>query len=113
MIHDLLREGSKAGEAGQTWSKTRNEILAAKAQELVTRVELAECYSFLGQELVDDMMHLLGQHPKRTLTSLSSDRDGLLGERVLRQLGLARSKEAVGSGLGIVKELVSQLARSA
>ncbi len=111
VLHDLLREGSKAEVAESGWPKARTEILAAKAQELVTRVELAECYSFLGQELVDDLVHLLKVHPKRTLTSLASGKDRLLGERLTRQLGIARGEGAVRTGLAIIKEQVSALAR--
>ncbi len=111
VLHDLLREGSKEGEAEHAWPKAKTEILAAKAQELITRVELAECYSFLGQELVDDVLHLLKLHPKRTLASLAGGKDRLLGERLVRQLGLARSEDAVRTGLAIVKGQVSKLAR--
>jgi len=111
VLHDLLREGSKEATSESEWPIARTEILVAKAQELLTRVELAECYSFLGQELVDDTMVLLRLHPKRTLTSLTSGKDRLLGERLVRQLGLARSEKTVASGLEVVKEQVSLLAR--
>ena len=74
-------------------------------------MELAECYSFLGQELVDGMITLLRLHPKRTLTSLTEGRDRLLGERLVRQLGLARSEGALKSGLDALKQQVSLLAR--
>jgi hypothetical protein len=111
VLHDLLREGSAEATTGSTWPKVRTDILGAKAQELITRVELAECYSFLGQELVDDMMDILRLNPKRTLSSLTSGKDALMGERLVRQLGLARTEKAVRDGLGVVKELVSVLAR--
>ncbi len=111
VLHDLLREGSQEREAEHAWPKAKTEILVAKAQELITRVELAECYSFLGQELIDDMLHLLKLNPKKTLSSLAGGRDRLLGERLVRQLGLARSEEAVRTGLEIVKGQVSKLAR--
>jgi hypothetical protein len=111
VLHDLLREGSKAESSNSSWPQVKTDILVAKAQELVTRAELAECYSYLGQELVDDMMNLLRLHPRRTLTSLTSDRDRLLGERLMRQLGLARNEKAVQTGVEIVKQQVSLLAR--
>ena len=111
VLHDLLRERSAVESAEAGWPPVRTEILSAKAQELVTRVELAECYSFLGQELVDGMMGLLRQHPKRTLTSLTAGGDRLLGERLIRQLGLARSEKAIQTGLEILREQVSSLAR--
>ena len=111
VLHDVLREGSKEVMAESEWPKERTEIAASKAGELVNRVELAECYSFLGQELVDGMIALMKPHPKRTLTSLTEGKDRLLGERLVRQLGLARSKNAVESGLYALKGLVSVLAR--
>jgi hypothetical protein len=111
VLHDLLREGSDAETSDSSWPQVRTEILVAKAQELMTRAELAECYSFLGQELVDDMMNLLKLHPKRTIASLTSDTDRLLGERLMRQLGLARNEKAVRTGVEIVKQQVSLLAR--
>ena len=111
VLHDVLREGSEEVTAELEWPKTRSEIVTAKAEELVTRVELAECYSFLGQELVDGVITLLKLHPKQTLTSLSEGEDRLLGERLVRQMGLARSKTAVKSGLEALKQQVSLLAR--
>ena len=111
VLHDVLREGSKEATAESEWPKARTEIVGAKAEELVTRAELAECYSFLGQELVDGMITLLKAHPKRTLRSLTEGRDRLLGERLVRQLGLARSESAVKSGLDALKQQVSLLSR--
>jgi hypothetical protein len=111
VLHDLLREGSKEATAESEWPRVRMEILVAKAQELVTRAELAECYSFLGQELVDDVLSLLRMHPKGTVTSLTSGKDRLLGERLMRQLGLARPESAVRSAIEVLKQQVSVLAR--
>ena len=111
VLHDVLREGAKEATAESEWPKARTEIVAAKAGELVTRIELAECYSFLGQEVVDGMITLLRLHPKRTLTSLTEGEDRLLGERLMRQLGLSRSERAVKSGLDTLKQQVSLLAR--
>ena len=111
VLHDVLRAGSKDAVADSDWPKVRTEIMAAKAQELVTRVELAECYSFLGQEVVDGTVSLLKMHPKRTLLSLTEGKDRLLGERLVRQLGLARSRMAVSSGLEALRQQVSLLAR--
>ncbi len=110
VLHDILREGSKAA-VSSSWPKVRTEILNAKAGELVTRVELAECYSFLGQELVDGMMTILALNPKRTLGSLTSGKDALMGDRLVRQLGLARTEKAIRDGLQVVKGQVSSLAR--
>ena len=112
VLHDILRERTKNESQGPTWPLARTEILVAKAEELAARVELAECFSYLGQELVDAMMHLFKLNPRRTLTSLISGKDRLLGERLTRQLGLARSDKAVATGLAYLRERVSRFARS-
>ena len=112
VLHDLLREGSRPQAAESDWPQVRTDILSAKANELTTRVELAECYSFLGQELVDDMMELMQKRPKSTLASLTSGRDRLLGERLVRQLGLIRTEEGIRAGLGVLKEQVNSLAKT-
>lgn len=111
VMHDVLREGSGTATAESEWPKARTEILVAKSQELMTRVELAECYSFLGQELVDATMALLRLHPKRTLTTLAEGKDRLIGERLVRQVGLARNDSAVRAGMRVLKQQVSLLAR--
>ena len=112
VLHDLLREG-KTDSVQSGWPGVRTELLTAKANELITRIELAECYSFLGQELVDALMELLRRHPKATLGSLTSGADRLLGERLVRQLGLVRTEEGIRVGLGVLKDQVNLLAKRA
>jgi hypothetical protein len=111
VLHDLLRERSKAGDAGSSWPPERTGIVSAKAGELVTRVELAECFSFLGQELVDAFLAILKLYPKRSLSSLASGGDRLIGERLVRQLGLARDPKAVRAGVEAVREQVALLTK--
>ena len=111
ILHDLLREGSKPGAPQSPWPKTRTESVSAKADELVTRVELAECYSFLGQELVDVVLELFRRHPKQNLASLTSEKGALLGERLVRQVGLARGEKAVRAGIDVLKGQVNALTK--
>jgi len=113
VLHDLLRERSRASNMEPTWPGTRTDLLVAKADELMTRIELAECYSYLGQEVVDDLLALLRLHPKQNLSSLTSGKERLLGERLVRQLGLARTEAAVRFGLDAVRDQVSLLAKRA
>ncbi|MDE1854193.1 MAG: hypothetical protein KGI38_10690 [Thaumarchaeota archaeon] len=113
VLHDLLRESSKSAMAESEWSTVRSEILAGKARELMTRIELAECYSFLGQELVDDLIAVQRTNPKRTLTSLTTGGNRLIGERLVRQLGLARDDKAVRAGLETLKKQTAQLTKAA
>jgi hypothetical protein len=111
VLHDLLREGSDSATADSEWSETRTGILGAKAKELITRVELAECYSFLGQELIDAVAAIQKPHPGRTLGSLTTGGDKLLGDRILKQLGLSRGSASIRSGLGLLRDQVVLLAR--
>jgi hypothetical protein len=113
VLHDLLRAKAEAGTASASWPVTRTEILSAKAHELVTRVELAECFSFLGQELVDDFMALASLQTKESVASILTGSEKLLGERLVRQLGLARSEKSLKTGLDQMKKQTSSLARKA
>lgn len=110
VLHDLLRETSGAS-ADSGWSDVKSEIMAAKARELMTRIELAECYSYLGQELVEGILAVQRIRPNRTLTDLTAGTDRLLGERVVRQLGLAREKGPVQTGIEILKKQVASLSK--
>ncbi len=108
VLHDLIREGSDSG-ADSEWSTVRTEILGAKARELVTRAELAECYSFLGQELVDDLLAVMRAHPKQSVGTLAEGGNRLLGERLMKQLGLARGEKSLRAGLDVVRRQVTLL----
>ena len=111
VLHDLIRERPETGPGAATWPVARTETLSAKADELVTRIELAECYSYMGQELIDAILALLRPVSKRSIGALASGKDALLGERLIRQLGLARNEKAIRTGLDSLKEQVSHLAR--
>jgi hypothetical protein len=56
---------------------------------------------------------LVKQHPRSSVQSLSTGESRLLSERLVRQLGIARSDKAIRSGLTLVKEQISLLAKSA
>lgn len=113
VLHDLLRGGSEPEKVESVWPAARTDILSAKADELVMRAELAECFSFLGQELIDDMTELLRRHPKATVTSLTSGEDRLLGEKLVRQLGLVRTEKGIRAGLGVIMSQINLLAKRA
>jgi hypothetical protein len=107
VLHDLLREGSGSVGAETEWPEARTDILRAKTEELIARVELAECYSFLGQELVDDLLAIQRGHPRKSVGSLVGGEGGLLGERLVRQLGLSRGEQSIRAGLeGLRRQVV-------
>lgn len=111
VLHDMLRETAGPGP-DSAWSKVRSEIMAAKADELIARIELAECYSYLGQEVVEGIRAVQRLRPNRTLTDLTAGEDRLLGERLVRQLGLARGRGAIGRGVEMLKKQVAALSKA-
>ncbi len=111
VLHDILRGRSQGAQ--QIWPPARTEVLASKANALISVAELAECYSFLGQEVVDDELALMKGPPKRTFSDITSGNDRLLGERLVRQLGLARNEASVRAGFEKVRKQVSALAKGA
>jgi hypothetical protein len=111
VLHDLLREGSGSATGDSEWSEVRTEILYSKARELLTRVELAECYSFLGLELVDSLLAVQRRHPKSTVGSLAGSGNNLLGDRLLKQLGLSRDERSLRAGLDTLRRQVVQLTK--
>jgi hypothetical protein len=114
VLHDLV-QGRARGQspAHSSWSPVRLEIVRAKAEDLASKIELAECYSFLGQELVDYMMVLtsMGGGGTRLLAEVLSGDEPLLADRLVRSLGLSRKGEAIQRGLDQLRDQVSGLAR--
>jgi hypothetical protein len=111
VLHDIIREESKTATADSEWTEVRSQILDGKARELLTRIELAECYSYLGQDLVDSLLTLVKLHPRSSIHSLASGENRLLSERLTRQLGIARTTKDIRNGLSLVKAQVSLLAK--
>jgi hypothetical protein len=111
VVHDILRSRPRRDLSQPDWSPTKTEILSRKAKGLVEEVELAECYSFLGQELVDGILALTRGSEKKDLSSLTSGDDRLLGDRLLRQLGLARKEQTMRAALEKLRTQVTTLAR--
>jgi hypothetical protein len=114
VLHDLV-QGAARGQspALSSWSPARLEIVGDKARDLASRIELAECYSYLGQELVDYMMalNIRGGKASQPLGGVLSGDEPLLGDRLLRSLGLSRKREAVQRGVEQLRSQVSGLAR--
>jgi hypothetical protein len=120
VLQDLLHGGESRIPEGSTWSTARLDIVRAKANELGSSIELAECYSYLGQEVVDYMLALSKvKAPKARRPAsgasgvpvLLSGKNRLLGERLAKELGLARSKASVERSLAALREQVSSSAR--
>ncbi|MDA4121229.1 MAG: hypothetical protein OK404_02340 [Thaumarchaeota archaeon] len=122
VLQDILRgrQVSDSSEGG-SWTESRLDIVRGKAQELATRVEHAESYSFLGQEMVEAILHVASPprgDPYSRATKKTADlgqvfagKKQLLGDRLLKELGLVRDGPAVANALGVLRDQVSALAK--
>ena len=121
VLQDVLRgsQNVKTNVSG-TWSDARLEIVRAKAQELSTRMEHAESYSFLGQEVVQGIREvaLAPSMPDLNRPSKAPDVSHvftggrqLLGDRLLRELGLSRVESVVRDSLSAIRDQVYALAK--
>ena len=114
VLHDVIRsEIPSKGRGDAAWSDARLQIVTAKAKELAGGMELAECYSYMGQEIVDYLMAITGRGAKgsKSLGSLLSGEDKALGDRLIKQLGISRSRNTIEVRLRSLKSEVSSLAR--
>jgi hypothetical protein len=108
-------ESSRAGPGRITY-----EIAKRKATFLVDGAQLADCYAFLGQEVVVTLPTLSAKagtearvQEQPLLVSLLSKGDSkMISETVMRGLGLVREDEVVRPALGALREQVSELART-
>ncbi len=114
ILHDVLRERREVKAprlAG--WPPAKLEILKAKAEELGSRLEHAEGYSYLGQEMVQGMLEVASADDagKGAVGSLFTGEDKLLSDRLLEELGLVRDRPTIETTLEVMNEQVSSLAR--
>jgi hypothetical protein len=119
VLHDILRTRSTPTSGPERgWSDIGLEILRQKSSELGLRIEHSENYSFLGQEVVDDVMQLAAQGGSKRGPKVSSDKgelvvggERLLGGRLVEDLGLVKEAPSLEASLKAVNEQVSALAR--
>ncbi len=117
VLYDVVGGGHERRPIGrQFWSASRLASITAKAGDLTERVELAECYAYLGTEVLNclrELARLEVGEAKRAAgpAALSTGGERLLGDRLLRDLGLSRQKGELQSAAATVKSQVSSLAR--
>ncbi len=121
VLHDLLGGAHRGNTGGQSsWTEARSEIVAAKANELSARIQHVEAYSFLGLEVLGALAALAARrvpeggrsaNGSMIVSGLSSDQDRLLSDRLFRELGIVRRKDAIEESLNLVRNQVSRLAR--
>lgn len=116
MLYDVLGGHEGAEQASQVWSATRLECIREKAKELSLRVEHAECYSYLGIEMLNALRQLTTREGSASITSkgptaLSSEQNRLLSDRLLRDMGLVRERDLLKETIELVRAQVLKLAR--
>ncbi|MGD1055090.1 MAG: hypothetical protein ABR867_03305 [Nitrososphaerales archaeon] len=117
VLYDVLGGGHERDRVvGPTWSATRLECVGLKARELNQRIEHAECYSYLGMEALNALRQLIAHSGRVTKTvtgpsTLTTGKNRLFGDRLLRELGLVRERSSLKEALDLVRAQVSRLAR--
>ncbi len=124
VLYDILRtvelDGSLARPLARYRSKETEEIVKRKASYLLDTLLSTESFAYLGYELVRTMVDLLryqaarlGREPvyQEIIESLTTGSDRLLSERVIRSLGLVRSKEMLMTGSQSLRESIAQQAK--
>ena len=120
VLHDVVKGRQVPAEPGDAgWQSARLETVRAKAQELGLRVEHAESYSYLGQETVLAVLAVAqagesagkGREGYPDIGPLFAGSQQLLGDRLLKELGLGRDEQTLRGSMAVVKEQVSALAR--
>jgi hypothetical protein len=117
VLYDVLGGGHEGTKAmGTRWSDIRLECVSSKARELNQRIEHVECYSYLGTEILNALGQLTAREGRATKTgmgpsALAKGKNTLLGDRLLKELGLVRERDSLKEALELVRAQVSRLAR--
>lgn len=119
VLQDVLRARQGGHDLQETrWATQRFEVLRRKADFLSASMDHAECQSFLGLEEVSALMALLAAeggievpYSSMVISRLAEGKERVLGENLMRELGLTRDHRGVESALRVLKEQVSKLAR--
>ena len=117
VLYDVLGGGHEGGtRLRPAWSATRLQSVARKAGEMSQNIEHAECYSYLGTELLNAVRALTARQGASARTglgpaSLAAGKDRLLSSRLLEDAGFCRDGESIREGLALLKVQVSKLAR--
>lgn len=117
VLYDVLGGGHEGTRAlGSRWSATRFECVSSKARELNGNIEHSECYSYLGIEMLNALGQLTTGEGRATKTGVSlsaftTEKNRLLGDRLMKELGLVRERDVLKEALELMRVQVSRLAR--
>ncbi len=117
-----LKEGppQESDAASPTGLRLSYEILRRKSAFLVGEMQQADCYSFLGLEVSRSLPEILRTHrtikqdeelDTAVVSSLSEGEGKLIGEGLMRSLGIQRKERAIKEGLVSLREQISSLTR--
>jgi len=121
VLYDTLDLQRADPEAKAGSGRTSYEIASRKASFLTAGAQLADCYAFLGHEVICVLPKVLAarqrskdktREPSLLVSLLSEGQNKVVSETVIRGLGLVRPRDSVQSALGVLREQVSELART-
>ncbi len=121
VLRDLMAHRRPSQDSVQSPADESLQITRGKVTELGTRMEHAECFSFLGLELVRSLLSIPSTERGRKrrgaglgpdVGSLVSGEGRLLGEMVEKDLGLTRDKDTVQSAASLLEKQISALAKA-
>jgi len=115
----ISSRASEAGESSLSSESVALEIVKSKAGALSAGLEPAECHSFLGMQLVTRVLNLArlearglnGAPPTFPVQALQESGSGLMGKRLVKELGLARDKRTLVESVALLKQQMSRLAK--
>ena len=120
VLYDAVRANQRTPQRGRpALLPARLEVVRGKARELMGMVDLAECYCYLGQEVAGGLLALLGLAGPGVKGLALPDNYGpifegegrLLGDVLLKEMGLTRGKAAIEAACQELNEQVTSLAR--
>jgi hypothetical protein len=124
IIYDILRTSESYPELtlmlGRYGSRELEKIAEKKARHLMNSLQATECFSYLGFEVVESLMHLLKFHSQRLgkepdypsiIGNLTVGNDRIIAEDVIKSLGLVRTKEVISAAKEALREGISQQAK--
>lgn len=124
VIYDVIRTRGGGMEDPSVFARYREadavRVIESKARELLDTMRSAECFSFLGQEVVQSLLDLYSLHVarlskekdySRVVRELTVGDDRLLSLEVSKSLGLIRGPEVMASAATGLKAAVSSLAK--
>jgi hypothetical protein len=124
VLYDVMRTTAMDMPMSLRFGRYRAEdaiaIVRGKATELLQSLEIIECYSFLGCEIVETVLDLLAMHCyalkkepdySNVTGELTSSPDRLISEELLKGMGIVRPSQLVKAGADSLRSAVSTRAK--